>query len=255
MNRIGALLTELQALDDAASRSSWLAQRDPRATLLATLAFIVTVVSFDRTSVAALLPLTLFPLLLARLGDVALSRIFGKLLLALPFVLMMGAFNPVFDSAPHLTLLGQPVSGGWLSLASLLIRATLTISAALILIAVLGMPRLCAALDRLGVPRVLTTQLLFMHRYLFLLAGEFARRDLARTLRAGTGQAMPLAVYGTLLGHLLLRTLERALRIHQAMQARGFDGHWPLHDALRWQGRDTAFLVICLAAFFLVRTA
>lgn len=252
VSSIEALLREVQALDASAGQSTWLAHLDPRTIALATITFIVVVVSFDRYAVAALLPLAIFPVVLARLGNVPLARIGRKLLPALPFALMVGLFNPLFDPAPRLDLMGYTISGGWLSLASILLRAVLTVAAALVLIAVLGIHRLCAVLDRLGVPRVLTTQLLFMHRYIGVLAGELGRMNLARELRAN--KTMPLSVYGPLLGHLLLRTLARAQRIHQAMLSRGFDGHLPIRQAQAWQSIDTAFLTICLGTFFVMRT-
>lgn len=255
MGSIEGLLREVRSLDATAGRSTWLSHIDPRATILATLAFIVTVVSFHRHAVAALLPLALFPVVLARLGEIDLARIGRKVLLAMPFALMVGLFNPLFDTAPRLELFGVTISGGWLSLASILIRAVLTVAAALILIACLGMPRLCAGLDRLGVPRALTTQLLFMHRYIVVLGGELGRMSLARELRSQSAAALPLGVYGAMLGHLLLRTLERAQRIHQAMLSRGYDGQMPqVGRPLAWQWRDTAFLGACLVALALLRT-
>ncbi len=254
MSSIETLLREVHALDVSASQSGWLAGIDPRATILATLAFILVVVSFNRYAVAALLPMAIFPVLLARLGNIPLTRIGFKVLLAMPFALMVGLFNPIFDPVPRMELMGHAVSGGWLSLASILIRAALTVAAALILVASIGMHRLCAALGDLGVPRVLTTQLLFMHRYILLLAGELGRMSLARELRSQPSKALPLSVYGSLLGHMLLRTLERAQRIHQAMLSRGFDGHLPIRQTQPWQRGDTVFLALCLGAFFLVRT-
>jgi cobalt/nickel transport system permease protein len=150
--------------------------------------------------------------------------------------------------------MGYVVTGGWLSLASILIRAVLTVAMALILVAILGIYGLCAALDQLGAPRVFTTQLSFLHRYTQVLAGELGRMNLARELRSNTSAAMPLSIYGSLLGHLLLRTLERAQRIHQAMLSRGFDRHMPVPRRYAWRWRDTGFLVICLIAFGLMRT-
>lgn len=255
MSGIDGLLREVRSLDATASQSTWLSRIDPRATILVTMAFILTVVSFHRYAVAALLPLALFPVVLARLGDIDLARVGRKVLLAMPFALMVGLFNPLFDPAPRLELFGLTVSGGWLSLASILIRAVLTVAAALILIACLGMHRLCAALDRLGVPRVLTTQLLFMHRYIVVLGGELGRMNLARELRSDTVSALPLAVYGPMLGHLLLRTLDRAQRIHQAMLSRGYDGEISVGQKLVWHWRDTAFLAACLGILAWLRAS
>jgi len=251
---IAGLLIEVRSLDATAGQSTWLSRIDPRAMILATLIYILTVVSFHRYAVAALLPLSIFPVVLARLGNIDLAKLGFKVLFAMPFALMVGLFNPLFDTAPRFELFGLEVSGGWLSLVSILIRAILTVSAAVILISGVGMHRLCAALDQLGVPRVMTTQLLFMHRYVVVLAGELGHMNLARELRSPFSSALPLAVYSSLLGHLLLRTLERAQRIHQAMLSRGFAGQMPVRQSLSWRWRDTVFLITCLGASLWMRT-
>jgi cobalt/nickel transport system permease protein len=254
VSRLEALLREVQSLETIAEQSTWLSRIDPRAAIIVTAAFILVVVSFDRYVVAALLPMAIFPVVLARLGNVSLQRIGSKVLLAMPFATMVGLFNPVFDTATRMDLLGHAVSGGWLSLISILLRAALTVAAALILVNVIGIYRLCAALDRMGIPSVLTIQLTMMFRYILTLSGELVRMNLARELRSYSSKPMSLAVYGPLLGHLMLRTLERAQRIHQAMLSRGFDGHLTVRHTQSWQWVDTVFLTFCLSAIILLRT-
>ncbi|MDI1246452.1 MAG: cobalt ECF transporter T component CbiQ [Rhodoferax sp.] len=252
MSRIHAALQDFDALDALAAQPTALSRLDPRAKILATLGFIFTVVSFDRYTVAALLPFAFFPLLMAAWGDISLRIIGRTVLLASPFAVMVGMFNPWLDQRPLLTLLGYPIDGGWVSFASILIRFGLTVAAGLVLVASTGLPQICAGLERLGVPQVFTTQLLFLHRYALVLAHEASRMSLAHELRAN-GKAMPLSVYGHLLGHLLLRALQRAERIHQAMLSRGFDGHLRHRQTLRWQRADMLFLLMCSLAFVLAR--
>jgi cobalt/nickel transport system permease protein len=250
---IARALNDLRALDALASRETALARVDPRAKLVATLAFIVCVLSFDRYSVAALLPLALYPIVLAAQGEVPLPMLLRALVVASPFALMVGIFNPLFDRATMLDLAGVQVSGGWVSFAAIVLRFALTVSAALVLVAGTGMPALCSALARLGAPRVFTVQLMFMYRYTFVLAGEAARMTTARTLRAGEQSRVSLAVYASLLGQLLLRAFERAQRIHQAMLARGFDGELRLADRWQWKRADTVFIAGWCAFFVCVR--
>jgi cobalt/nickel transport system permease protein len=249
---ITTALRDFESLERLAELPSALTKLDPRAKILATLGFIVTVVSFDRTSVAALLPLALFPVILAALGHVPWRTIGRSVLLASPFAVMLGMFNPLLEQQTVLTLAGVPVSSGWLSFLSILIRFALTMSAGLILLASTGFHPISSGLSRLGVPQVFTTQLLLLHRYALVLAGEMARMNLARELRAN-GRAMPLAIYGPLLGHLLLRTLQRAQQVHQAMLSRGFHGRLHRAGHLAWQRRDTLFLAVCLPGFVLAR--
>ena len=253
MSRIDAALRELRSLDALAARDTPLTRLDARAKVIATLAFIVIVVSFERYAVAALLPLAAYPVVLAVLGDVPAAPLVRKLLLAAPFAVLVGAFNPLLDRAPMLAFGEIAVAAGWVSFASILVRFALTVGAALVLVAGTGMHTLCAALARLGVPQVLTAQLLFLFRYAFVLGGEAARMAAARELRSG-GRALALSAYGPLLGHLLLRSFERAQRVHLAMVARGFDGELRTLRAPRWSSRDTAFVLVWCAFFVLVRT-
>jgi cobalt/nickel transport system permease protein len=136
---------------------------------------------------------------------------------------------------------------------SILLRFGLTVSAGLVLVASTGFQQVCVGLGRLGVPPVFTTQLLLLHRYALVLAGEAVRMSLARELRSGSGRALPLTVYGALLGHLLLRAMQRAHRIYQAMVSRGFDGQLRGSQVLLWHRIDTLFLLVCGASFVLLR--
>ncbi|MDD2919357.1 energy-coupling factor transporter transmembrane component T [Rhodoferax sp.] len=252
MSSIAQALQDFQSLESLAAKDSALSALDARAKILVTLGFIVTVVSFDRYAVAALLPLAFFPVVMAALGNIP-GRLIGRaVLLASPFAVMLGAFNPLFDPQVELRVAGVGIGGGWLSFASILIRFALTVSAGLILVAGTGFAPLCVGLGRLGLPQVMTTQLLLLHCFTWVLANEAARMSLARELRAN-GRSLALAVYGPLLGHLLLRALQRAQRIHQAMLARGFNGQLHRRAVMDWQRRDTVFVGVCLLGFVLVR--
>lgn len=252
MSRIDAALDAFRAFDDLARRDTALARIDARAKVLVTAVLLLVTVSFDRYSVAALLPLAAFPLVLAALGQVPAHALMRKLLIAAPFPLMVGVFNPWLDRSPALALGALEISGGWLSYVSILLRYLLTVSAALILLAGTGMHPLCLALQRLGLPQVFVGQLLLLHRYALVLGGEAARMTSAHQLRAG-GRRPTLATYGSLVGHLLLRAFERAQRIHLAMLARGWDGELRGLQHSRWQARDTVFVAGWCAFFLLLR--
>jgi cobalt/nickel transport system permease protein len=78
---------------------------------------------------------------------------------------------------------------------------------------------------RLGVPRVLVATLQFMERYLHVLGDELARMSLARRARSfRRGSILSWRLLTGMLGMLLLRSFDRAERVHSAMIARGWDG-------------------------------
>ena len=172
MASIVGAITDLRQLDLMATGNTGVHRLDARAKVLVTLVFILAVVSLGRYELAALFPFFLYPAVLMALGNLPVRHIARKVLVVLPFALMVGMFNPLFDQVVLVRLGPIGISGGWLSFASILVRATLTVGAALILVGITGFPAICQALDQLGLPRIFTVQLLFLYRYLFVLSEE-----------------------------------------------------------------------------------
>jgi cobalt/nickel transport system permease protein len=249
MTALARALGALRDLDTQAARDTPLARRDPRAKLLVTLGFLVAVMAFDRYQVVALLPLALYPVWQAAQCDLP-ARLVGRMLaLAVPLALLLGLFNPLLDRAPMLVLGGVTISAGFVSLVAILLRAMLATCAGLILIASTGMPALCGSLNRLGAPRAFAIQLQLLYRFLFVLLAEGQRLLTARALRAGPNQRLALAEYAPLLGQWLVRSIERAARVHRAMLARGFDGELLPPGRWHWTGADTLFAAGWLGFF------
>ncbi len=224
---IDSALHEIRRLDDLAGQDTCLHRLDARAKVLATLFFLVSMLSLGRYEVARLLPFACFPLLLAMQGRVPLGLLFKRAALALPFVLFVGLFNPLIDRTVHLHLGPLAVTGGMLSFTSIMLRSLLAVTTGLVLVGITGFDQICRALGRLGMPTALLVQLQFLYRYLFVLADEALRMLQARAQRCAKNSRPSLREYRALLGSLLLRTLDRAGRIHQAMLCRGFDGQMP----------------------------
>ncbi|MHB8808654.1 MAG: energy-coupling factor transporter transmembrane component T family protein [Desulfobulbaceae bacterium] len=168
-----------------------------------------------------------------------------------PFAVLLGIFNPLLDRGVMLHLGPLAISGGWLSFTSLLIRFSLTVGTALVLIGMTNFNGLCLALERLRVPRLFVTQLLFLYRYLFVLVDEAHRMTRARELRTFAHRHPDLKIFGSMIGHLLLKAADRAERIHLAMRCRGFDGHFRMLTAPAFGAKDALF-VLGWSFFFLL---
>jgi cobalt/nickel transport system permease protein len=253
MLAIDGNLLDFKRLDLLAMRESAIHRLDPRVKVLTTLVYILCVVSFGRYELAAMLPFLFYPVTLLALADLPVGYIVRKVLVVLPFAVMVGLFNPLFDRQVVLHLGALDIWGGWLSCVSIVMRSLLTAAAAIVLVAVTGFPTICAALEQLGMPRVFVVQLLFLYRYIFVLADEGGRVARARQLRACGKRGLGLRTFGSLLGHLLLRTWERAERIHMAMLARGFTGEMPARRQRRFGLGDWLFLFGWITLFVALR--
>lgn len=246
--------TEIGRMEELSRMDTPLHRLDGRAKTFVTLAFIVVVVSFPLHTVSALTPFLLFPLSLLALGQIPLQPILKKILIAAPFALLVGIFNPFLDREPAAIIGSFTVTGGWLSFFSIMLRFLLTVGAALTLIACTGMNRLGASLEQLGVPRVFVVQLLFLYRYLFVISDEGGKMFRSVELRSEKGRHLPLRVYGSLVGTLLIRAMDRAERVYRAMVARGFDGEIRVLRPSAFGWKDAAFIAGWLTFFILART-
>jgi cobalt/nickel transport system permease protein len=249
MSRIEAALANIGSLDALAGQDTSIHRLDPRAKVIVTLFFIVAVVSFDHYAVAPLLPFFVFPVILMATGNIPAHSVLRRLLLASPFVLVVGVFNPLLDREAAAVFGTIEIAGGWISLLSLLLRFTLTVGCGVVLVATTGFTAICMALERLGVPRAFVLQLLFLYRYLFVLAEESVRLVRARGVRSFGNRGTGLRAYSQIIGHLLLRTLDRAQRIHTAMVSRGFTGEIRMSRQSRITGRDVLFMTVWPVVF------
>ena len=253
MSGIEASFVDVSYLDTLSYQDTCIHRLDPRIKLLTTLVFTICVVSFDKYQIAALLPFVIYPVVLVALGNLPLGYLLKKILLAAPFAFFIGVFNPFFDRSVVMQLGSVAVSGGWVSFFSIMIRFTLTVSGALVLIASTGFNSVCMAVEKMGAPRSFAVQLLFLYRYIFVLADEAARMVRARALRSCGRGGMGMRVFTSMIGQLLLRTLDRAQRIHLAMRCRGFDGTIRMVRPWNIRGRDAAFFLGWSALFVLMR--
>ena len=239
----GSSLAALRDLDALSARDVPLARLDPRAPLLVTLLLSVLVASFPRGEVFALVPFLFWPATLAGLATVPARPFLRALLVPLPFVLL--AALPALFVAPGPA--GRAIA------ASVLLRFLLTATSALLLAAVWGLPALAWAMQKLGAPAVLVTQLLVLWRYLFVLGEEAVRMDRARSMRSFGRRGRELALAGPFLGTLLLRSQDRAERMDRALRARAFTGSFPALRPWRFGAGAASFLFLWSAALVLFR--
>lgn len=254
-NRLQYALCELDALERTARTESPMHRLDARAKLLATTVYLVTMLSLPLSRLSEILLYALFPLITASMGGMRLGRLLRRSLAVLPFVALIGIFNLFCHRTPALRIGTLTVSQGGIEFAAILLRGILSLAALLVLIGTTGFYALCRAMQRLGIPRFLTVQLLFVYRYLRVLLDEALCMTRACEARSFGRRHLPLRVWGTLTGQLLLRTFDRAEQIHRAMLARGFTGRIPDCTAweTHWRRTDTLFLTGWSSVLLLAR--
>lgn len=254
-NKLAYVLCELEAMERTAHRQSPLHCLDARAKLIVTAVFLVTMLSVPLYRLSEILLYFVFPIVTAARGGLNYLPIFRRSLIVLPFVAFIGVFNLFYDREPIFRIGMLPVTAGWISFLSIILRGLLSVQALLILVYSTGYYRICRSMQQLGVPSVFTTQLLFVYRYIYVLVDESLAMSRARDARSFGRKSYPLKVWGTLIGQLLIRTFDRSEAIGRAMLARGFTGTIPaaIYPRTPWRMRDTRFLIGWSAVLILIR--
>lgn len=240
-------------MDTLSQGKSILHQLDPTILLITTLFFLSTIVSFDKYSISALIPFFLYPTFLLFVGEMPFDYFAKKVIWVSPFILFFAFINPFFDREAIIQFEGIHISAGIISSLSLILRFILTVSSGLILIGLIGIQGVCLGLEKLYLPKVFVTQLLLLYRYLFILTEELSKMILAKSLRQFDSRTMKFKNYISILGHLFLRSLDRAERIYLSMCSRGFTGHIYLARRQTINGRDLCFLLIWITFFLIFR--
>ena len=253
MSNMDRALRELGEMDRLAAGESWAHRRAPLAKLLVTIAYIVAVLSFGKYALSGLAAMLLWPALMFALSGVPVGVCFRKLRFALPLVLAVGLFNPLLDRAPMLRLGGVAVSGGVISMLTLMLKGTLCLTASFLLMATTSIDALCAALRRLRVPSLLVTLLLLTFRYVGVMTRELAAMTDAYRLRAPGQRGIHHSAWGSFLGQLLLRSMDRAGELYDSMRLRGFHGEFYYAGAKPPTAADAAWAAACAVAFALLR--
>ncbi|MBF0253093.1 MAG: cobalt ECF transporter T component CbiQ [Candidatus Omnitrophica bacterium] len=249
MNNIGKNYFDIGYMDTLAEGNSFLHRLDPRTKVITTLLFIMAVVSYDKNTVFAFIPFFIYPIFLISAGGIPFGYLLKKVLIVSPFAILLGIFNPIINRevVVHIGTIG--ISGGWISFISILLRFVLTVTSALLLVSLTGFNNVCEALTKFGVPRPFVQQLLFFYRYIFVLTDEAQRMERARDVRSFNRRGLNYRTFISLVGQLLLRTLDRAERIYRAMCCRGFDGHIHMTTNFKSGLEDYGFVIVWIILF------
>lgn len=253
MDKIHQAQSELREMDALAAERSPVHALHPLCKLLVTVLYIIIVVSFPKYDFTGLVTMVLYPVLLFQAAGIPVRLCFYKLRVVLPLVCAVGLANPFLDRTPLFQLGTVIISGGVVSMVTLMLKGVFSLMASFLLIATTPMDTLCAALRQLHVPGILTTLLLLTYRYIGVMLEQVSVMSEAYQLRAPGQKGIHISAWGSFLGQLLLRSVGRAEELYNSMLLRGFDGEFYYAEVPKCRASGILYTVACTAAFFCVR--
>lgn len=251
MNRIDQALNELRQIDELAVMNSPVHRFCSLSKLGVTVLYILTVMSFPRHGLSELILMIVYPAFVSALSGISLSLAIRKMRYVLPLVLFVGIFQPLFEREILFRIGPLLVSAGVISMLVLMIKGVYCLLASFLLAATSPADRLFASLRKIHVPAVFVTLLLLTWRYITVLGEEASVMMTAYQLRAPEQKGIHWRSWGSFIGQLFLRTMDRAQELYESMMMRGYEGEFPgrpepfvLKDLLYLLGWGILFYVL-----------
>jgi len=230
-------------IDRYAALDSPLHVLEPRTKLLGFTALIVAVLCIPLDKGRLFIAYFFAAAILMGISQIPLGYILGRTLVILPFIV--------------LARLAAPWKG-YAGIGFLFVRAVLCLMMLILLTNTTRFVELLRGLRKLGCPQILVMNLGFLYRYLFVLTEEAMRMKQARDCRR-VGRAPfreELKILSSMMGTLLIRSFERAERMHSAMLSRGYTGDFPVVSPKKFSWHDFLFLdgvTLFIALTFVLR--
>lgn len=241
-------------LDQYAAVPSPVTRATPTARVLAATAIAVGTAALPLGAWEHLAILAGLAVLVVAVAHLPASLIVRRL--AGPFVFVLAASTGLLFLVPGVPLVQIGPFGvsdaGLERFGFVLGRASVALTAAVVLVSTTSFPELLQALRQLHLPVAVTTALGLGYRLLYLLVDELERLQRAarsRNARGGTTSRRRLIVGITAAG--ISRAFARGERTHRAMLARGFTGDLPSLAPKSWNvatALGVAALIVTVAA-------
>lgn len=252
MSKIREAIRNIYYLDEQSTGAAWLGHIHPAVKLLISFFYIVTVISFSKYNLEGLFGMAVYPIILMITADIPVLESLKRLRLILLLVCVVGISNPFLERRTMLYLGNFPVSAGMISMVTLMMKGSFAVFASYILVISTSMDDLCSGMRKLHVPKTFVTILSLIYRYIIVMLQEAECIIQAYELRAPKQRGIHYKAWGTLLGQLLLRSVDRAEDVYQSMMLRGFHGEFYGHMQ-KLDGKSLCYLMVWSAYLLLFR--
>lgn len=251
MNKSEKAIREINSIYELSMIDSPIRRLSPLSKLIVTIIYILVVVSTNKYDLSSMIVLIVYPTIMYTFAKISVTTCFYKLRYALPLVMAVGIFNPFLDKQ---IIEAYQISGGLISMITLMLKGIYCLMASFILIATTPIEEMCYALRKLHFPKFLTSLLLLTYRYVELLLNEVNVMFTSYKLRAPNQKGLHISTWGTFLGQLILRTIDKASILYESMELRGYNGEFYYVDKNYNVYKSFIFSLLMFVLFALLKS-
>lgn len=228
MNRIEDAIYQVHLMDNKTNNNTFLNQVHPLVKLLITVIYIVLLTSINKYNLTTTLAMSIYLIIVSIIGDLSIKNCIKRLKPVLLLLIVIGIANPILDRVV-ITYIGIiPITTGMVSMLTLVLKGIFAIISSYFLIVTTGIENICYALKKMHIPNILITVFMLIYRYIIVFLKEVQRIWIAYSLRAPKQRGVNFKVWGSMIGSLMIRSIDKAQIVYESMELRGFspDTFW-----------------------------
>lgn len=248
MDKSQKAILEINSLNELSEIKSFVRDLSPLVKLITTIIYIMLVISRNKYNLEGTIILIVYPIIIYSLSNIKISTCFYKLRYVLPLILFVGIFNPLLDKQIIET---YQISGGIISMITLMLKGIYSLMASFILIATTPIEEICYALRKIKCPAIITSLLLLTYRYVSVLLEEVSIMNTSYKLRAPNQKGLHISVWGSFLGQLILRSMDKANGLYESMLLRGFNNEF-YYVENNYSKRNSIYYLLMVIMLFIL---
>jgi cobalt/nickel transport system permease protein len=230
--------------------NSFIHKLDPRVKII--VAILYSIVVAVSSNFSALLPALGISVFLIVLSTLSIRKVLYRLLLVNGLTIFLWVFLPFTYKGESLFTIGPLVGTkeGVLYASQITVKCNAILLVLIALLSTTSISTLGHAMGQLYFPDKIIHLFLFTYRYIHVIFQEYNRLINAMRIRGFKPQTNlhTYRSYAYLVGMLLVRSYDRAERIHKAMLCRGFHGKYYTLSRFSIKIGDILYLLLMLSA-------
>lgn len=249
MDKIEGAIQAIHKLDYKSAKNSI----HPLIKLLLTVLYIILLTSINKYDIMKTIAMGIYLLIINMFFNIPIKEFLKRFKIIFILLIFIGIANPILDRTV-ITFLGIiPITTGFISMITLILKGFFSIIASYFLIYTTSIENICYSLKLLHIPNILITIVMLIYRYIILFLKEVQRIWTAYKLRTPNQKGVNHKVWGSMIGSLMIRSIDRANIVYESMELRGFNPDNFFIREIKFTKKDFIFLSLGILILIILR--
>lgn len=253
MNRIEEAIYNLHFMDNKSNGNCALNSIHPLVKLITTVFYILLLMQTDKYNLNTTLAMGIYLAVISIAFNLSVKKCFKNLKILFIMLIIMGVANPILDR----NIIAQPgvipITSGMISMVTLVLKGMFALISSYFLAVTTSMEKICYALKLLHIPNIMITIFILIYRYIIVFLKETERIWIAYQMRAPEQKGVHFRAWGSMIGSLMIRSIDKAQSVYESMELRGFNPETLYLEKQDLDKRSVFYMIICVVIILFIR--